>query len=284
LLLLSILLCGCTTPKTTSLKPLVTVSILPQKYFVERIAGNSIDVLVMIPPGASPATFSPTPILLTKMNRSILYFRIGYIPFEKTWMPKIASSIPDMKVVDTSKNVELIFPDVHEGHGKDHDHSGIDPHIWLSFREVEIQIRNIQLALTNHFPEKKELFTKNSEKFLKEIADLDSKMKVYFGKTKCKEFIVFHPVWTYFARSYGLVQHAIESEGKKPSPIQMKKIIDLANNRGIKVVFVQKQFDTKSIRALAEEINGKVIALDPLAEDWLKNMENVCNIFLKELK
>ncbi|MCK5682603.1 zinc ABC transporter substrate-binding protein [bacterium] len=284
LILFLVILVGCSNNVATNSKPLVTVSILPQKYFIERIAGDYIEVLVIIPPGASPATFAPTPILLTKMNRSRLYFSIGHLPFEKAWMLKITGSTHDMKVIDTSSGISMITPDEHDHHGKDHDHSGIDPHIWLSCKEVEIQVRNIQKALSNTFPEKKEMFEKNGSKFLKEIRSLDESLKKHFEKIKCREFIVFHPVWSYFARSYGLVQHAIEAEGKKPSPLQMKKIIDLAEKRGIKVIFVQKQFDIRSAQAIAEEINGKVIALDPLAEDWLSNMEKISGVLLKELK
>ena len=246
----------------------ITVSILPQKYFVKKITGSKFKINVMIPPGASPATYEPTPQQMKKLSQSILYFRIGYIPFEKSWMNKISAVNKKIKIIDTSDGVNLIKK------GK-----GVDPHIWLSPKAVRIQVKNIYSVLTEVDPDNKNIYKKNYKNFLAEINLLDKKIKNILKNFKNIKFMVYHPAWTYFARDYDLKQIPIEIEGKSPSPAYLKKIIDIAKKENIKVIFVQSQFDTNSAEAIASEIKGKVVPLNPLAENWLDNMIKIANTF-----
>lgn len=260
-------------------KPYITVSILPQKYFVKRISGDNFDINVLIPPGASPAVYEPTLKQIKELSLSKLYFRIGYIPFEQTWMSKIIDSNKHMRIINTAEGVNLIKADHHHHSGK-----GIDPHIWLSPKAVKIQAQNILNALVEMDPDKKLFFQKNYDLFIKKINELDYKIDESLKNIAQRKFVVFHPTWTYFARDYNLEQIPIEIEGKSPSPNDIKTVIDTAKREKIKIIFIQKQFDTDSAEVIADEINGKVIALDPLAENWLENMEKIAVIFKEVLK
>lgn len=271
-------------------KPVVTVSILPQRYFVQRIVGDNYRVKVMIPPGHSPATYEPTPREMKTVSESVLYFRIGHIAFEKAWMDNIASLNKEMTVVDTSRDVSLITGAVPHSHGESedgrhHDHTGIDPHIWLSPSAVKIQIKHILDAFmdveTN--PENRVLYETNYRNFVADIETLEAKNEAILSPLKGNKFMVYHPAWSYFAREYGLIQFPIEMEGKIPGAADMKRIIDTANRENIRVIFVQQQFDSNSARAVANEITGKVIAMDPLAPDWLENMKKIALTFKKAL-
>lgn len=289
--LLMIGLFGCSNGDDTELKRQVTVSIVPQKYFVERIVGDMFAVNVMIPPGASPAMYEPTPRQMIDVSRSVVYFRIGHIPFETTWLGKIADANETMRIVDTSKGVDLIEGDNHDrddslergAQTRQATHRGIDPHIWLSPKEVKSQLGNILEALGEIDPANKEFYKKNHRDFLEEIDALDSRIRNLLEDTKRKSIMVFHPTWSYFARDYGLKQIAIEVEGKSPSPALLKALIDSARRENIKVVFVQKQFDSHRAQTIAAEIEGEIVQIDPLEYNWVDNMDEVARAFYEAL-
>lgn len=268
--------CGSPTPDVGSGKPLIYVSILPQKYFLERIVADNFDIHVMIPPGHSPAAYAPTPRQIRTLSLSVLYLRIGHIPFETAWMENIAANAKNMKIVDTSAGIELIKSEKEEpSHNHGHHHSGIDPHIWLSPQAVKMQCKHILDAVIELDPQNRQVYQNNYQRFLEDIDQLHREIAALLEKHRGKKFMVFHPAWSYFARDYGLAQVSIEIEGKSPSPMDLKKAVDIAKKDDIHVIFVQKQFDNASARAVANEINGDVIAMDPLAPDWLDNMKRI---------
>ena len=238
----------------------IMVSILPQVEFAENIGKDKISVSVMIPPGFSPAVYEPSVKQLKKLSEADLYIRIGYIPFEKTQMKRLADLNPKMKVIDSSKGIEI-----YEN----------DPHIWMSPRLVKIQVENIYLALAEVDSENKDFYEKNKNEYLKKLDDLDLELKNAFSKIKDKKILVFHPAFDYLARDYGFEQIAIEIEGKEPSAENLAKIIDLAKKEDIKTIFVQKQFSSKSAKAIATQINGSVVPLDPLAENYVENLRRI---------
>lgn len=252
----------------------VFVSIPPQKYFVQRIAGDTVDVKVMVEPGASPATYEPRPRQMAELSETLAYFSVG-VPFEETWLPRFRAANPDLPVFSTYSGILRVPMEGHrhdDREGKEHPERP-DPHIWLSPRLVSLQARNILLGLVQVFPEKAPLFRKNYRIFLEEIAEVDTLLMERFGQDlKRREFIVFHPSWGYFARDYGLGQVAIESEGKAPRQRDLLKLLETFGNKGWKTVFVQPQFSDKSAKALARDLDAEVTPLDPLAENWKENI------------
>lgn len=255
----------------------ITVSILPQKQFVEMVAGDKFKINVMIPPNESPATYSPLPSQLIKLQNSFIYFRIGYIAFEKNWMNKVKSVNPKIIVCDLSKNISLL------GGGHDKHSENVDPHIWLSPRNVEIMLNDICNKLIDLDPENLKFYKKNLKISLDKIKNLDLKIRNNLKSLDSRYFIVYHPAWTYFAQNYDLKQIPIEINGNSPTLENMKNIIDISQKRHINIIFVQKQFDTKKAAAIAKEIKGKVISIDPLAEDWMKNMILITDTFKASL-
>jgi zinc transport system substrate-binding protein len=275
-------------------KPVVTVSILPQRYFVERIVGDKYKINVMIPPGHSPHTYEPTPREMKTVSDSVIYFRIGHIAFENAWMDKIASLNKKMKIVDTSEGVSLItgeeeHENEHEGEEGHHHHGGIDPHTWLSLPAVKIQLKHIldainEYEIKNGKSNNTAIFEINYNNFIRDIDELQAENERILAPLKGKKFMVYHPSWSYFARDYGLIQFPIEIEGKTPGPADLKQIIDTAKDENIRIIIVQKQFDSHNARTVADEINGKVIMLDPLAPNWLENMKEITLTFKEALQ
>ena len=259
------------------------VSILPQKYFVEKIGGDLVDVSVMVLPGASAATYEPKPNQMVNLSRAKIYFAIG-VPFEKVWLKKITTSNQKILVVHTEKGIEKrtlafhshVSKDPGEGEPEDMEHEnqgGKDPHIWLSPPLVMIQARTILMALKEMDPNNQVVYEANYKKFMMELLEMDAEIREIFGrKGKEAAFMVLHPSWGYFADEYGLKQISIEVEGKEPKPAQMKALIEFAREKSIKVIFVQPQFSTKRAKVIAKAIGGRIMFADPLAEDWGNNL------------
>jgi zinc transport system substrate-binding protein len=238
----------------------IMVSILPQIDFVENIGKDKISVSVMIPPGFSPATYEPSIEQLKKLSKADLYIRIGHIPFEKTQMKKLEDLNPEMKIIDSSEGIEI-----YKG----------DPHIWLSPKLVKIQVENIYQVLAEIDPENKSFYENNKNEYLAKLDNLDFELKNAFSKIKGKKILVFHPAFGYLARDYGFEQIAIEIDGKEPSAENLANIIDTAKKENIKTIFVQKQFSSKNAEAIATQINGTVVPLDPLAKDYVENLKRI---------
>jgi zinc transport system substrate-binding protein len=279
---------GCTKSTTTS-KPVISVSILPQKYFVERITGDKFDINVLLPPGMSPHTFEPAPKTLADLSKSAVYFTIGQLEFEKAWLEKFRSVNKNLIISDTSKGVNFIeaggcdhhddhkcgrhHEEHNDEHGHDeHDHTGIDPHIWMSAKEVMIIAKNILDGIVKIDSENSEFYKSNYDSFIKDLEKLDMQIRTMLSDAVNRKFIIYHPALAYFARDYGFEEISIEIDGKEPSAAQVKNIIDTARAMGIKTVFIQKQFDSRMAESIAKEIGGKVEQLDHLSGDWLNNM------------
>lgn len=254
----------------------VFVSLLPQKQIVERIAGNVVKVEVMVRPGQNPATYDPTPQQMVALARAVAYFRIG-APFENEWVPKIQSTHPRLRIVDTRVGIALLPMDKPAA-GHERDHSGpaaaggtLDPHIWTDPLRVKQQAANVRDGLIALAPAERARFEAGFARYAAELDALDAELRqVLAGKTE-RHFMVFHPAWGYLARTYGLKQIPIEVEGKEPGPQALTRLIDQAKADGVHVIFVQKQFSRSAADALARAIGGEVVELDPLAEDFIGN-------------
>jgi zinc transport system substrate-binding protein len=275
----------------------VLVSILPQKYFVGRIAGEFARVSVMVSPGSNPATYEPKPTQMRALVRSKIYFAIG-APFERVWLKKIATINQKLMVVHTDRLTKKRRIDAHF-HSDTTDQEGkmraphegadkeawLDPHIWLSPPLVKLQARVIADAFIRIDPERKGIYENNLRAFWTEIDKLDTEIRGLFeGSEKRREIFVFHPSWGYFAEAYGLTQIPVEIEGKEPSAIEMARLVNYAKDKDVKVIFVQPQFATKSAEAIAREIGARVVVADPLAENWAENLCEVAAKFREALR
>ena len=254
---------------------MVCVSILPQKYFVEKIAGDLVDINVLLPPGANPRYYSIMPSQMKEISRSSIWLRIGQIPFEKSWGEKIRQTNPKMKVYDTSAQADWIITK------KDTvNFTGVDPHIWMSPLEVKKIANESYKALIKTIPEDSVVLTANYKKWIVEIDSLNQEIKNSFKNISQRKFIIFHPSLTYFARDYNLEQIPLEIEGKEPSARQMGDIIDLAKKENIHIVLLQRGFNMDNAHQLAREINGKIIIIDPFDGHWEKQLRNISSIII----
>ncbi|NQS99055.1 MAG: zinc ABC transporter substrate-binding protein [candidate division Zixibacteria bacterium] len=274
----SLIVAGCGGYKSSdstesSGKIKVFVSIPPQKFFLQRIGGDLVDVQVLVPPGSSPATYEPTAKQMSGLAESQAYFKIG-VPFEKSLLKKIENILIDLNVVDTRKGIKLRPI---EGEAEHHHHTGeeLDPHIWLDPILVKIQAGTICDQLAQLDPAHKAVFENNLAAFQAEIDSVHTKITQLLLPFAGGEFFVFHPSYGYFARRYELEQIAVESSGKEPGAKQLDEIIEKAQKCGINTVFVQNEYSSKTPEAVAGVINGRVVRLNPLSGDYLNNLLDI---------
>lgn len=271
-----ILIAALAIPTPTVAGPLsVFVSVLPQKTFVEKVGGQHVEVHVMVPPGHSPATYAPTPQQISALANAALYVRVG-VPFEKAWMARIRAANPHMETLDARTGIDLRSI---ERHGHEHDaqtgESERDPHVWTSPPLVSHMARNIRDALTGLDPAHGPDYARNYALFAAELEELDLDVRARLKELPKRKFMVFHPAWGYFADTYGLIQVPIEKEGKEPGARALTALIEQARREQVDVIFVQPQFSRRSASQVASAIGGRVVAIDPLAPDYVENLRNV---------
>lgn len=260
--------CGPQTPKQTE-KPIVLVSILPQKTFVEKIAGDDFEISILIPHGANPTTYSILPAQMAEISDAGIWFRMGYVGFELSWADKIIQTNPEMKVVDLSKGLDLIAARKDESTG---ELTGVDPHFWLSPTLVKKMVRVIRDELIALRPDRSEAYNLAYQQYMKEIDEADLQVKQLLNGFEGRKFISFHPSLSYFAREYGLVQFSFQQMGKEPTPSQLANLINIARSENIKVIYIQSDFDRENARMFAQETGGEIIQVWPLNPEWSENL------------
>lgn len=270
-------------------KPLVTVSIPPQEYIVEKIAGKSVDILVMVDPKANHETYEPKPAQMIQLSKASVYFTVG-LPFEDVWMERFMATAPKMKIGHTDEDVTKLGMIAHS-HNSDHEHDDEhdhdkedmhshnehshgtkDPHIWLDPILVQQQALVIAQTLSELYPENRDTYMENLGKFNGEMGELTGEIFKKLNRVENRDFLVFHPSWGYFAYRFKLNQIPIEVEGKEPKPAELIKIINIAKDKKIKTLFSEPQISQKSAELIAKEIDARVYVVDPLKKDIKENL------------
>lgn len=252
----------------------VIVSVLPHKFFVQKIAGNTVDIIVMIPAGASPHSYEPPPKTILAASQADIWFAIGE-GFEGRAIQAIKSHNPALAVVDLRKGLSLIPQGC--------CHGGEDLHIWMSLRLAKTQAITINNALSERFPENKAIYEKNLKKFLEELSSLDKQITKELAPFKDKTVMVSHPSYGYFCRDYQLKQLSIEMEGHEPTPQKTTVLLNLAKQLQIKKIFVQPQYSSKGAEIFADILKAGIVTLDPYSEDYLNSMKNIAEAFREGL-
>jgi len=249
----------------------IYVSIAPQRYFVKQIGKNRVTISVLVPPGEEPHSYNPSPKQITALSDADSYFRIG-VNFEEVFLPKIKRTLSNLPIMDLRKDVSF------RTFSADADKSlkgSRDPHIWLGPPQVKTIAANILNSLISLDPKGETVYKENYGNLLKKIEQLDSELKKILSPLTGKTLLVFHPAFGYFADAYNLNQIAIETGGHEPTASRMEAIIKKAKQNNVKVIFVQPQFASDAANNIAQAINGTVVKVNPLAENWYENMQQI---------
>lgn len=290
ILLLPLFITGCNNKQIQEQR--ISVTIEPQRYFAEKIAGDLFEINTVVPVGQSPETYDPAPHEMIRIAQSKAYFQIGKIGFEQVWMQTIKDNNPDVSFFDLSEgihwlNEEIACTDHHASEEDDnhahhhHHHGGVDPHIWSSTEAAKLIAQNALDAFLQLDPAHKIVYQENYEKLLNEIEETKKLLHEKLDTLTSRTFIIYHPALTYFANEFNLTQFAIEEEGKEPSAASMKKLVDTAKDANVRVVFVQQEFDRKHAEQLAGEIDARIVSINPLDANWKEQMLYMADELIK---
>ncbi len=273
-LMLALLAAGCLAPAPEGDQLQVVTTISPLADMVHNVGGEYVDVTVIVPPGAEPHTFEPTPSQMRIMESADLYVKNG--AGLETWMEELIGR-GHISVVDSSKGVDLIF-------GEGGVESGApDPHIWLSPRNGMIQVENIYKGLADADPGHEEYYAQNRDSYLKALRDLDSDLGELLGSAPRRVFVVQHPAFSYLARDYGLVQVPLSVDEKEPGPRHMATVVDLVSSSNVSTIFVEPQFNPKSAQVIADETGCRILEIDPLPENYTAGLRHAGEMIAKSL-
>lgn len=257
-------------------RPIISVSIPPQAFFVEKIAKDSVEINILIPPNSDEHTMEFKPQALKKLEQSEIYF-LADLELEKILEKKFKSVLKNVKIVNINEGIHLLEGGHDHEHEHDHDHDRHhaeehdehnDPHVWLDPILVKKLAQNITQALVQSFPNNKEFYEANLANFLKELDQMDAQIAEKLKNIKRNEFIVYHPSWAYLAKRYNLVQIPVEIDGKEPKSKDLQNLIKLAKEKDIRVIFVQSGFPENSAKVLAKELNAQIVSINHLARNW----------------
>jgi zinc transport system substrate-binding protein len=249
---------GATSPPAKGDRLLVTASIAPLADFARQVGGDHVQVITLVPPGASPHTLELIPSQVGQVARARLLVLNG-VGLEY-WADKLIQSAgnPELMVVDTSQGIEIL--------GGDAGEPGGNPHIWLDPQNAIVQVSHIRDALIQADPAHADDYRTNAARYIHQLEQLDQEITDEVAIWSKRQFVAFHPAWVYFARRYGLEQAAVvqRSPGREPSPAEVAHIIETARRIGAKAIFAEPQFSPEAAQTIAEESEAQVLFLDPL--------------------
>lgn len=269
-ILMLIILFSCNRDSSDSGKQIITVSIAPFKYFVTEIAGDDFSVNVMVPSGANPHIYEPYPGQIAKLRKSVAYISNGYLGFEMAWLERFYEINKTMVRLSAGEGIEQIASGHDHGHEENHAESA-DPHYWVSPKCALMVAASVKDLLCELKPAARTNYENNYSELVRKINEVDNKARSLFSEVQGMHFMIFHPNLAYLARDYGLGEIAVEFEGKEPPPSRLKELIDLAAEEKINTIFVQKEYDSRNARTIADEIGAEIRVIDPLSENWMES-------------
>ncbi len=280
----------------------VVASIVPLGDFCRQLGGERVEVQVLIPPGASPHVFEPPPSVMARAVKARIFVYIG--GEMEPWAEKLLYSrgAENLEVVEAVRDIPLIrkVDDDHhreakpEKHGgkDDHHHAEGNPHVWLDPLLAQEICRQITAALIRVDPERRPEYKTRLQDYLKELEALHQEITRRVSAWRVKDFVCFHPAYTYFARRYGLREVGVIelSPGREPTPQHLQKIVTAIKKYGIRVVFAEPQLNPRVAEVIAREAGIKVLLLDPVGgrppygEDYLRLMRYNLSILEEAMK
>ncbi|NLG33455.1 MAG: zinc ABC transporter solute-binding protein, partial [Syntrophomonadaceae bacterium] len=250
----------------------------PQASFVEAVGGDLVQVLTMIPPGASPENYAPSPKVMEQLSETDIYFTIG-VPAEKDGiLPRLTQVNPNMKVVDLPQLVDKIYPPREIAPGE------LDPHRWLSPKRAIVMVEAIAEELSTIDPEHSEIYKNNAQRYQAQLEQLHNEISTSLAGLAGQSFIIYHPSMGYFADDYGLNMIALEQEGKAATAQNIQSVIDQARKESITAVLYQAELDGKQAHTLAEELGGTAQLIAPLAADYIDNLRKTADVLNRIMK
>ena len=275
-LIILLLITACSRQNVQQNKILIAVSIPPQAWFVSQIAGDKAHSLVLAGPGQNPHNYEPGPKQIQGLASARAWILSGS-EFEISLKPKVAALFSNLLIVDGTEGVQFRILEEHEDDekhfpGTEYFSYEIDRHTWLGREPAKILAAHIRDTLSIVDSANEEYYRQQCETLVRLIDDEFDKLKVDLAPLYGKRVFVYHPSFGYFLDEFNIFQEAVETGGKEPTPRGLYKLIGRLKKENAAAVFVQAQFPVNAAKTLASAVGAELIALDPLAQDWLGNI------------
>ena len=254
----------------------VGVSIGPEVEWVNAVGGDKVSVTLMVPEGSDPHTYEPLPSQLAQVSDAKMYVEIGTpLEFETNYMDKIKSANPDMLIVNASQGIQLI------PNSAENESDTKDPHDWTDPKNAMIMVNNIYNGLVQVDPKDKDYFQKNRDQYIQQLQELDENTTKLLKGKKNTDILVYHPAFGYYAKDYNLTEVGAMLNDEEPSPQRIAKMVDIAQQNNITVLFNEPQYDPKFMQSIASQVGGQVLTVNDLDEHYIQNMMNIARAFSK---
>ena len=255
------------------------VSIPPQQYFLEQLAGNKFQVKCMLSKGGNPETYEPSMSYMMNLEKCDAYFFIGNIGFEAAIKGKVKEFNPNIQTFNSTEGIQLLKGGHHFDAG---DKEGIDPHVWNSVVNARVIVRNMFDALVEIDAKNRDYYMANYVRFDKELKQFGDSLARELAPIKGEAFVVWHPSLSYFARDYGLKQISVEYEGKEAPVKFIEQRTRMAKSQNARVFLLQKGFDTRQAESVNAELGLKIVDINPLNLDWKGEMKHIADALVQQ--
>lgn len=264
----------------------LAVTIEPQKYFIESIADKSVQVVALVPAGSNPEEYDPSPTVMKRLSEADAYFYIGGLGFEQRNLAAIRDNNPKLPLFEMGKALaDAGSADLH-GSCTDHSHTDLhahDPHYWSSVVGAKALSRAAYDALVELYPNEKDKWDKGHDRLNGRIDSVKRLVDTMFANGKAdKAFVIYHPSLSFFAQEFGLRQIVIEEDGKEPTAAHLRRVIDQARANGVRIVFIQPEFETRQAEDIAREIGARPIRINPLRSSWEEEILHIARALAHE--
>ncbi|WP_282917967.1 metal ABC transporter solute-binding protein, Zn/Mn family [Porphyromonas macacae] len=246
----------------------IAVSITPQQELLQILADTLVNIWTIVPEGKNPEIYDPTPQEMRKLSDCNAYFYVGDLGFETAWSERIGK-------LNNRIRIFRLTPPHHHHEGEHHRHDECDPHVWTSPDGIYLLAENMLSALCTIDPENEPVYEQGMQRLSESINNVRNKVNETLKEVTNKAFVIYHPSLTGFAREFGFKQLTIEQNGKEPTPEDLKRIVDEAKSLNVKVVFIQKEFNTELAMSVAKEIGAEIVKIEPLSANWQEQILSI---------
>lgn len=245
-------------------RPLVAASLFPIFDLVRHVAGDSVEVILIVPPGGEPHTFEPSPSLIRSLQSAEAVYTIGHGLDE--WVRPILSNLSAKEIVLDKEIVLRSSQDVFADTGAEEEDGVIDPHYWLTISNARKMVLTISDDLQTRFPERSDEFRKNTDAYLQELSETEKEIKTILAPSKSRALITLHDAWYYFAEEYGLriAGTYLPTAGREPSAKYLAALANAVQTSGARMLFHEPQFSAASLQSFADDYGLRLIILDDI--------------------
>ena len=278
LLIIMNIVSGCGGQQSADKSKLqVAASFYPMAEFVQAVGGDKVQVTTLVPDGAEPHDWEPSPKDLTRLGRAQVFVYYGMV---EPWAQQALDALSERKIMP-----------VEAGRGLFARAGKQDPHVWVSPKKAIVQVQRITEALCEADAKHTDIYKDNSRAYIAKLEQLDKRLAAVSKAAPKKVFVTAHAAFGHLAEDYGLRQLSVAgiSAEAEPTPGDLQRLITTVKREKVRYVFFETLTDPKIAKLVAQETGAQTAVLDPLEGldeegrkqglDYLKIMEqNIANL------